>query len=322
MRRVIQLFSFLISLLVFSIASAQQDVVARLSVDTNKILIGQPVQVILQVSQPKNVQINWPLIVDSMGKLEILKIFPLDTMLVEDPNVLLRSQTFQVTSFDSGLYKIPEVYFDYKQNNSDKTFSTYTDPIFIEVFTVPVDTTLDIRDIQPIMPAPADLTWLLWVLIGYHLLMLLIAFVVWKSRKKTGEEKEEIVAPVVLIPPHITAIDALKALESEKLWQERKMKLYFTRLTDILRVYIDEKWRVGAQELTTDEIIHHGFLALIDPSCKMDLERILRLADLVKFAKWEAIASECELSMSLSYKFVKDTSAREIHSEENKGAIE
>jgi len=322
MRRVIQLFSFLISLLVFSIASAQQDVVARLSVDTNKILIGQPVQVILQVSQPKNVQINWPLIVDSMGKLEILKIFPLDTMLVEDPNVLLRSQTFQVTSFDSGLYKIPEVYFDYKQNNSDKTFSTYTDPIFIEVFTVPVDTTLDIRDIQPIMPAPADLTWLLWVLIGYHLLMLLIAFVVWKSRKKTSEEKEEIVAPVVLIPPHITAIDALKALESEKLWQERKMKLYFTRLTDILRVYIDEKWRVGAQELTTDEIIHHGFLALIDPSCKMDLERILRLADLVKFAKWEAIASECELSMSLSYKFVKYTSAREIHSEENKGAIE
>jgi len=322
MRRVIQLFSFLISLLVFSIASAQQDVVARLSVDTNKILIGQPVQVILQVSQPKNVQINWPLIVDSMGKLEILKIFPLDTMLVEDPNVLLRSQTFQVTSFDSGLYKIPEVYFDYKHNNSDKTFSTYTDPIFIEVFTVPVDTTLDIRDIQPIMPAPADLTWLLWVLIGYHLLMLLIAFVVWKSRKKTSEEKEEIVAPVVLIPPHITAIDALKALESEKLWQERKMKLYFTRLTDILRVYIDEKWRVGAQELTTDEIIHHGFLALIDPSCKMDLERILRLADLVKFAKWEAIASECELSMSLSYKFVKDTSAREIQSEENKGAIE
>jgi len=322
MRRVIQLFSFLISLLVFSIASAQQDVVARLSVDTNKILIGQPVQVILQVSQPKNVQINWPLIVDSMGKLEILKIFPLDTMLVEDPNVLLRSQTFQVTSFDSGLYKIPEVYFDYKHNNSDKTFSTYTDPIFIEVFTVPVDTTLDIRDIQPIMPAPADLTWLLWVLIGYHLLMLLIAFVVWKLGKKTGEEKEEIVAPVVLIPPHITAIDALKALESEKLWQEGKMKLYFTRLTDILRVYIDEKWRVGAQELTTDEIIHHGFLALIDPSCKMDLERILRLADLVKFAKWEAIASECELSMSLSYKFVKDTSAREIQSEENKGAIE
>jgi len=269
MRRVIQLFSFLISLLVFSIASAQQDVVARLSVDTNKILIGQPVQVILQVSQPKNVQINWPLIVDSMGKLEILKIFPLDTMLVEDPNVLLRSQTFQVTSFDSGLYKIPEVYFDYKHNNSDKTFSTYTDPIFIEVFTVPVDTTLDIRDIQPIMPAPADLTWLLWVLIGYHLLMLLIAFVVWKLGKKTGEEKEEIVAPVVLIPPHITAIDALKALESEKLWQEGKMKLYFTRLTDILRVYIDEKWRVGAQELTTDEIIHHGFLALIDPSCKI-----------------------------------------------------
>jgi hypothetical protein len=88
-----------------------------------------------------------------------------------------------------------------------------------------------------------------------------------------------------------------------------------------VRIYIEERWMVGAQELTTDEILNHGFLRLIDPPSKDDLEKILRLADLVKFAKWEAISSECELSMQLAVKFVKDTSANQIKMEVERGGI-
>ncbi len=311
-------YGLLVLLLSFTNANAQQDVVAKMTVDTNKILIGEPIRVILQVSQPKSVSINWPLFVDSMGKMEILEILPIDTIPVEDANVLLRSQTFSITSFDSGVYKIPEVYFDYALGG-DKTFSTYTDPIFIEVFTVPVDTTLAIKDIQPIMPAPTDLTWLLWALIGYHVLLLLMWLVMWKLNKNRKKEPEEIKAPVILIPAHVTALESLKVLEAEKVWQEGKMKLYFTRLTDIVRIYIEERWMVGAQELTTDEILNHGFLRLIDPPSKEDLEKILRLADLVKFAKWEAIPNECELSMQLAVKFVNDTSLNQIKLEAERG---
>jgi hypothetical protein len=220
------LFALLFS---FTNSNAQQDVVAKLTVDTNKILIGEPIHVILQVSQPKSISINWPLFVDSMGKMEILEIFPIDTIPVEDGNVLLRSQEFSITSFDSGLFKIPEVYFDYELGG-DKTFSTYTDPLFIEVFTVPVDTSLAIKDIQPIMPAPTDLTWVLWAILGYHVLLLLMWFVIWRLNKNKKKEPEEIKAPVVLIPAHVTALESLKALEAEKVWQDGKMKLYFTRL--------------------------------------------------------------------------------------------
>lgn len=314
------IYSVLALLLSFTNVNAQQDVVAKLTVDTNKILIGEPIQVVLQVSQPKNVFINWPLFVDSMGMLEIVEIFPIDTIPVEDDNVLLRSQSFSITSFDSGVYKIPEVYFDYSLGG-DKKFSTYTDPIFVEVFTVPVDTSLAIKDIQPIMPAPTDLTWVLWALIGYHVLLLLMWLVIWKLNKNKKKEPEEVKAPVVLIPAHITALESLKALEAEKVWQDGKMKLYFTRLTDIVRIYIEERWMVGAQELTTDEILNHGFLRLIDPPNKEDLANILRLADLVKFAKWEAIPSECELSMQLAVKFVKNTSLNQIKLEAERGGV-
>lgn len=311
-------YCLLALLLSFTNVNAQQDVVAKLTVDTNKILIGEPIHVVLQVSQPKNVLINWPLFVDSMGRLEIVEIIPIDTIPVEDANVLLRSQSFSITSFDSGVYKIPEIHFDYTLGG-DKKFSTFTDPIFVEVFTVPVDTSLAIKDIQPIMPAPTDFTWLLWVIIGYHILLLLLWFVIWKLNKNKIKEPEEMKAPVVLIPAHVTALEALKALESEKVWQEGKMKVYFTRLTDIIRIYIEGRWMVGAQELTTDEILNHGFLRLIDPPGKEDLGNILRLADLVKFAKWQAIPSECELSMQLAVKFVKSTSSNQIKMEAEGG---
>lgn len=310
--------AFWAMLLSFTSTFAQQDVVAKLTVDTNRVLIGQPIHVLLQVSQPKSVLINWPLFVDSMGKLEILEIAPLDTIPVEDNNVLLRSQAFSVTSFDSGIYKIPEVYFDYSLGG-EKSFTTYTDPVIVEVFTVPVDTTLAIKDIQPIMPAPNDFTWLLWVLLGYHILLLLLWLVFWRLNKKKEAVPEEKNAPVLLVPAHITALEALSTLEKQKVWQEGNMKLYFTALTDIIRLYIDQRWMVGAQELTTDEILRHSFLRLVDSSSKEDLGRILQLADLVKFAKWEAIASECEMSMLLAVKFVNDTSANQILAEADKG---
>ena len=67
------IYGLLVLLLSFTNATAQQDVVAKMTVDTNKILIGQPIQVVLQVSQPRSVNINWPLFVDSMGKMRFWK---------------------------------------------------------------------------------------------------------------------------------------------------------------------------------------------------------------------------------------------------------
>ena len=112
------IYGLLVFLLSFTNANAQQDVVAKMTVDTNKILIGQPVQVVLQVSQPKSVNINWPLFVDSMGKLEILEIQPLDTIPVEVGDVFFL-ETGTVHAIGAGLL-IAEI-----QQTSDITYRLY-----------------------------------------------------------------------------------------------------------------------------------------------------------------------------------------------------
>lgn len=283
-----------------------QDIVARAQVDTNKILIGKPVELILQLSQPKNVSIDWPLIIDSVGGMEIIKFTPPDTLKVDDPSVLLRSQTFIITSFDSGVFVIPSLTFKYKLNGNDKVITTETDPLEIEVFTVPVDTTKEIRDIRPIEEAPFDMKWVWYGLGALVIIALVIALIVWGMKKRKPVAAGPAVVELV-IPPHIAALEALVALEEERVWQNGQVKLYYTQLTDILRTYIEKRYSFSTLELTSDEILSHAAVKSISGSSREELEKILRLADLVKFAKWQAIPSENEWAMQLAQKFVRET---------------
>ncbi|MBK7887937.1 MAG: hypothetical protein IPJ86_11785 [Bacteroidetes bacterium] len=284
-----------------------QEVVARIAVDTNKILIGKPVAVLLQLSQPKSVSINWPLFTDSMGQMEILQVLPVDTLELDDDGILLRSQTITITSFDSGAFVIPEIIFNYRLPSGDKLLSSTTDPLMIEVFTVPVDTSADIRDIRNVEEPPFDPMIFLWILLIYHGVLLLMALVVWWIRKKNKKEVPQEILQSEKAPAHILALEALSALEEERIWQQGKHKAYYTRLTDILRVYIEDRWGVGALELTTDEIVNNSFVMTLEKQHAEELERVLRLSDLVKFAKLLPGAGENENAMQLSIKFVAET---------------
>ncbi|MBK9402389.1 MAG: hypothetical protein IPN36_16565 [Bacteroidetes bacterium] len=64
---------------------------------------------------------------------------------------------------------------------------------------------------------------------------------------------------------------------------------------------------VGALELTTDEIVNNSFVMTLEKQHAEELERVLRLSDLVKFAKLLPGAGENENAMQLSIKFVAET---------------
>lgn len=312
MNRIIK--ALLLLLLLFSGTQKMkaQDVVASLSIDTNAILIGKPVTVLVQLSQPKSMSINWPLFTDSMGQLEILQVMPVDTVKIEDENIVLRSQTITITSFDSGTFVIPEIVFQYKLPSSEKLLSAATDPLSIQVFTVPVDTTAEIMDIRPVEDAPFDPMILVWIVLIYHAVLVLIGLAVWYIRRKNKSTEVTDQQPAFFLPAHIIALDALADLEGEKLWQKGLQKVYFTRLTDILRLYIQHRWMIGAPELTTDEILSNSFVMTLDKASLEELERVLRLADLVKFAKMQPTSVENEDMMRLSMKFVSDTALPEL----------
>ncbi|MBO7263297.1 MAG: hypothetical protein J6U93_02105 [Alistipes sp.] len=160
----------------------------------------------------------------------------------------------------------------------------------------------------------------IYAVIALIILSLIVWYIVWYVRNKWQGRVRE-VKPAPKLPPHVIAIKALDELRNRKLWQNGKHKLYYSTLTEILRLYIEDRWAVGALEMTTDEIIS----ALRDVDIKHDsrsnLVAILRTADMVKFAKALPDAEENEQLFTYAYYFVENTKSVEVEHNEDKRDI-
>ncbi|HPY67608.1 MAG TPA: hypothetical protein PLP03_05530 [Bacteroidales bacterium] len=124
-------------------------------------------------------------------------------------------------------------------------------------------------------------------------------------------------------PPHIIAFRELERLREEELWQKGDVKKYYSRLTEILRQYLERRYGVNSLEMTTSETLN----ALVESGFKKDeaystLKSVLNDADLVKFAKYKPEPAENDKSFSNSWQFVevtKTTTEGSISTDEKEG---
>lgn len=296
-----------------------QEVAAQLETDTSQIRIGEALTLRLQLSQPKGLDIPWPSWLDSLAKVEILKVSEVDTPQTNDDAVLLRSQTVVVTSFDSGSLQFPPVQFSYVKTDGKKVLFE-TDPLSVQVSTVEVDTSQAFRDIKGNVTVPWDYRLIVMWIAG---LLLLAVLFFWLYRRFAKKKVAKIpVETVVAIAPDVRALEELRLLDESRVWQSGDQKGYHTRLTDILRTYIFERYQVNAPELTTDDLVGHSLVRTLPAAEQENLERILRLADLVKFAKYTSLPDECQWTMSAATSFVSATRIRveNLNTEKNEVA--
>jgi len=93
----------------------------------------------------------------------------------------------------------------------------------------------------------------------------------------------------------------------KKLWQAGKVKEYYPELTDIVRVYIEDRFAVMAIEMTTHEILDGLKKHLINDEAMQKLRGSLELADLVKFAKANPTPLENDTCLNHGIDFVNET---------------
>lgn len=281
-----------------------QEVTATLGSDTNAILIGDQFIMSLELTHPKGTTIPWIQIPDTFSNMEIVQRMPVDTISATGADKISRRQNFVVTSFDSGFHVIPPFSFNYTVGSDTTILHAETEPLLITVQTVPVDTTRAIRDIKGQVNIPFSWQDLLPYLFGL-LLAGIIGFLVYYFLKK---RKAKVIVDEIKIParpPHEIALEALKALDESKLWQQGNFKGYHTGLTDIIRTFIENRWSVAAMEMTTDEILGLKIIADQPQEQVSGLRYLLELADLVKFAKATPIAHEHEQCMKNAVSFVR-----------------
>jgi len=303
--------SFLILLtsfvFIFSSRTNAQSFKASVRIDTNAIKIGEQFHLTIEALAPKGFKFIFPQVADTISKLEITDRSKIDTAELSDKKLYSYRQTFTVTSFDSGFYAVPPFIFSY-QNQGDTThYIAETEALLISVIGVTVDTTKNIRDIKQPLSAPFTFEEAIPYLLGAAgvALLALLIFYLKKKFKKRVAVIREVFVPVR--PPHEIALEELKKLEAERLWQQGLIKQYHSRLTDIVRSYIEHRYGIIAMEMTTGEILESLSRTIINVEVNAKPERLLRLADMVKFAKVRPLAGENEMAMQLSFEFVHAT---------------
>ena len=113
---------FILSILGFLTytSSFSQEVKVKATIDSTKILVGDQVNMKIQISYPAKTIISWPTFKDSLNKhIEIIEQSKIDTLL-NDLKSLTLQQTLTITSFDSGSFYVPSVLFKYKNLNAEK----------------------------------------------------------------------------------------------------------------------------------------------------------------------------------------------------------
>ncbi|MFV5701543.1 hypothetical protein ACM55F_06690 [Flavobacterium sp. XS2P12] len=269
---------YLLLLLLSTAVFAQQKQVVT-SIDTIKNKIGAEFKLSIKTTVDTSSKVIFPNL-KNIGALEIIQSYPIDTIKTDGRYELIKK--YGLTQFDSGRYVIPsiKIFIDSKPY--------MTDSLLVEVANVQVDTLkqkmFDIKDIAPADNSIGD--WWKYLLI-IALVVGIGVLIYWVIKKRQQKKLQE----EIYKTPIEKATSLLDTLEKKELWQKGEVKAYYSELTDIARNYIEEAIEIPAMESTTSELIQGLRAASVKKKMTLsqetieNLERVLKQADLVKFAK-------------------------------------
>ena len=275
----------IIFLLCFSVLFSFTKVITQpyeelfVAVDSTELRIGELINIRYQIKGDSLSQIQFAK-QPNFAPFELLEDFPLDTL--RSQAHYLFTKKYALIQFDSGTYWIP------KQKILINGVGMITDSISIRVNTVVVDTLkqplFDIKPLVAVKRGYKKLTQQILITVFGLILLILAVFLILRVQKKLIEKRKE-------LPPFDRALLELKALEEERPRLQEEYKSYYSKLTDVVRRYLEEEANITALESTSRELLKK--LELLKDSGKLDLDgetlrslkRVLEHADLVKFAR-------------------------------------
>lgn len=265
------------------------------NISKSKFQIGD--QVVYSFSLPieKASDLNTYILNEKKDSLEILKQ-TIDTTKRNGKTFLDVKYFF--TSFVEGKHKII--------NQNGRSFE-------YEVTSYPIDTTsFEIKDIKANVKEPFSIKEImpiiLWFLIAVGIIVLsYFLFKIWKKYRKINI-KEVFIKPKPKLPAHEIALNAFEQLRLKRLIENNRIKEFYSEISEIIRIYLDNRFSIIAIEMTTQEILSQikGVEYISETSFNL-LKEVLEYSDLVKFAKYTPASHLSEKCMQDSIEFVNNT---------------
>lgn len=278
----------------------------KASLDSLQLTMGQ--QTVARVDIVKPADSPAEILVDKNlfpAEVEILDWLEGDTTDIGNGLVEIK-RGLLIQSFDSGVYAIPPFLLvngpDTLRSNS---LSLKVNPVDVSALT----------DIHPIADvAEFESKWYDWLpdwITDYWVYILLgilvIAGGICAYLIMSKKVKVSILPQKKRLPPDQIAFNRLNALKEAQLWEKGQEKEYYTRLIDILRDYLQERFGINAMEMTSSQILKALRSNEETRMSHSRMERVVEIADFVKFAKVRPMPDDNVRAFSDAMQFVEET---------------
>lgn len=278
-------------------------------IDSTQILMGHTLTVHLTTVEPADGTVgHFVLQKDStlIPEIEVRRIVTLDTVDLGNNLRQIRCEMI-IQSFDSGDYIIPELKYALGKD------TILSDKLALRVIPVNVDQMESINPNADVQTAdsrwwdflPAFLVdYWEWILLS--IVVIAGAIVAFFMLRKKGVKKI-FKKPEPVLSPYEVAMRDLNLLKEKNLWASGNEKEYYTDLTDILRIYLQNRFGINAMEMTTSQITSALNKNEETRLPNRLMKQILEIADFVKFAKQRPLPEDNTRSFQSAVQFVEDT---------------
>ena len=265
------------------------------TVDPSTATVGDRLRLTVRAVAEGDVQISSPSVGGALG------IFEVAGWEVEEapgpgasPGRVFR---YTLVPFDVGVATIPALSVPYRFGGGPVQYQP-TPEIFVQVRSVLPPDAGDIRGLKGRLPrVPNEWFW------GLLAVGTVLAFLVYflRTRRRPGTDLPPGPPPR---PAHLVALEALDRLEKDL---AGPAKPFYSRLTDIWRVYLEARFGLPALDRTSGEIAQSLRNLPVSSEQKRRLREWLDVSDLAKFAKTEP-GNEARLAhLDLVRSFVDST---------------
>lgn len=309
-------------LIILSVATLNTwaQVTVEAAIDSIEMLIGEQVHVTVTATMKEGSKVEFPVFKPTqqlIPGIEVLKSTELGVK-GKDGGFVDRSVVYTLTSFDDTLYYLPPfvVKVDGKPYESK---SLALKVVGVEVDTLHVEKFFGPKDVQGNPFQWSDWSLLFWLSVLMLVLMALGYYLYLRLR-----DNKPIITHIRIVKrllPHQKAMKEIEQIKAEKIQNSENPKEYYTRLTDTLRKYIEDRYGFNAMEMTSGEIIERLEKALADDAqaaetMKAELRQLFTTADLVKFAKYSTMINENDANLVSAIDFINQTKLENMPVEE------
>lgn len=254
------------------------DIKVKAEVDKAFLTIGDPVTYTVTVEHGPDIQVLSRIPAPDSDILEIKKIEEIDR---KEKKKSVTGRKFTLTTYKLGEFVLDPVTVRYKKEGQpEKTLQT--NKIYLQVKSIAEgETKEDIRDVKSVIPLTKRFGWIL-IALGLLAAVFVIYIIFQKFRKKNGAFG----IPEPVLTPAEEALKNLRELFDSDLLKRGFVKLYYLRLSEILRVYLEKRYGILAVESTTYEIMRALKGQELPKGLAEKIQEELSSADLAKFAKW------------------------------------